>query len=445
MNEKKINIMTCPITRKSPFHLRNITDLPDELLVAEIFSRLSIQNLRSFEKVFSSSQRVKECVTQALYMRAIRVFKIDQSYNFVIEEYLEVIERVRRCISGDPEVFFPMMPQLSPNQVFQLLSNPEFYDSRYRSIGLTAALPHLPELTLDRANCNLRDIVILQPFEPDFAVDCIGPLKMAISKWDVKVVSYLLDTYHPDIHSPDISQSFFSSVLRDNPSHTVIEDNRVAIVNALIRAGANINVEDFKDSPLHLAVTYNYPKVVQTLIDAGANIEARDQICSTPLHEATAKGHLDIMKMLIKANANIEAENQLHETPLHLAARFGHLDAAQMLIDNKARIERSAERRNRWFYDEPLHQAAANNHSEIVRILIIQGSNVNATNYPYHNTPLHHAAENGHFQMVKILLQAGANVQAQNIFGQTPLQKGVANGCQELIDVLTQAASKVTM
>ncbi len=58
----------------------------------------------------------------------------------------------------------------------------------------------------------------------------------------------------------------------------------------------------------------------------------------------------------------------------------------------------------------PLMEAASAGHTDIVRLLIAHGADVNAQSSSG-NTPLMYACAGGHEEVVRVLLEAGANVE----------------------------------
>ena len=91
----------------------------------------------------------------------------------------------------------------------------------------------------------------------------------------------------------------------------------------------------------------------------------------------------------------------------------------------------------------PLHAAAEYGHTEIVKILLEHGANVNAVllEEVIHNTPLHKAAQYGHLEIMKLLLENGADINA-NIEGYTPLFFAAMHGTSmEVIEYLLKCGA----
>lgn len=73
-----------------------------------------------------------------------------------------------------------------------------------------------------------------------------------------------------------------------------------------------------------------------------------------------------------------------------------------------------------WIKFTLLTIAAENGHTNIVKVLLEKGADVNEKDWSG-MTPLHLAAKNGYESVVKVLIQAGADVNAASQYGKTPL------------------------
>ncbi|KAL2749866.1 transient receptor potential channel pyrexia-like [Vespula maculifrons] len=166
----------------------------------------------------------------------------------------------------------------------------------------------------------------------------------------------------------------------------------------------------------------------------------------TVVHLAAWKGHLDLLKRFLERGANIKSLDKIGRSALFYAAHAGHLEVTQWLLKNKSstetRIGIDSCRRHGLKIQEtskvdcrvgqdlpvpeccgrtPLHQAAKNNHSDVVKTLVEAGANVNAQD------------ERG----ITALLLAGCNVNSNDVI---EMSKFV-----EIIDVLVSAKASTNV
>ncbi|KAF2734617.1 ankyrin [Polyplosphaeria fusca] len=94
-----------------------------------------------------------------------------------------------------------------------------------------------------------------------------------------------------------------------------------------------------------------------------------------------------------------------------------------------------------------LHYAAANGHSDVIKVALSYNADddkaptpalINALNGAG-NTPLHWAAVNGHLQCVKMLIQSGADVTIINAAGHDAVFEAEINDKQDVVDWLLGA------
>lgn len=202
---------------------------------------------------------------------------------------------------------------------------------------------------------------------------------------------------------------------------------------------------------LSLASTRGHAACVQTLLrqrrTTTFDIESRHALCA-----ASSAGHAEIVEMLLAASANPDGANpstapSAGSCPLAVSANHGHLSCVQLLvaagasvngvsganrgtplceahdaviaaclIDAKADVNGSSLRL------PPIHSACVRNASDVVRVLVAAGANVNATsNTRARLTPLMFAASSGNDQTVHALLQAQADVNMTSSCGLSAL------------------------
>lgn len=119
-------------------------------------------------------------------------------------------------------------------------------------------------------------------------------------------------------------------------------------------------------------------------------------------------------------------------TPLQLACFFGHEDVARYLAGNGAQID--AVSKNAMAI-QPLHAAAAGNHTAIVQLLLEAGADANAVQQDSFR-PLHAAAQNGSAELARLLLAHGADPNLTDALGRAPRDLAAEGGYDEVAALL---------
>jgi ankyrin repeat protein len=92
-----------------------------------------------------------------------------------------------------------------------------------------------------------------------------------------------------------------------------------------------------------------------------------------------------------------------------------------------------------------LIMATINGHTEVVRLLLSKGADMNKPAH-FGFTPLWYAAEEGHLDIAKLLINKGANINAQDhMFHMTPLMRALSNNKDKLADLLIQKGANVNI
>lgn len=189
-------------------------------------------------------------------------------------------------------------------------------------------------------------------------------------------------------------------------------------------------LDSINSSWLYIAAQQGHIDVVNALIDAGANVNLLIDNDIRPLFVAAENGHLDVVKALIKANANLNLGIANGATPLFVAAQKGHLAIVNELIAAGANIDLAR-------VDDgvtPLIMSVNNGHPNVVSTLIKAGAKINLA---MRNgcTSLIVAAQSD-LDVVRELINAGANVNLAMMDGATPLFVAAKNGNKEIIELL---------
>ncbi|WP_257454206.1 ankyrin repeat domain-containing protein [Archangium lipolyticum] len=148
-----------------------------------------------------------------------------------------------------------------------------------------------------------------------------------------------------------------------------VRGGRAAIVDALLKAGANARTLDTAGrSPLHGAVE---PDSVELLLSAGAELDARDKSSSTPLLSALQRKKPEVAKVLLRHKADVRTASSDGTTALHAAARFS-TELSSLLLEAGAPLDAS----DSWG-KTPLTEALEAGNLEVVELLLARGSQPN--------------------------------------------------------------------
>lgn len=271
------------------------------------------------------------------------------------------------------------------------------------------------------------------------------------------------------------------------PLHHAVVGGHGTAVNLLVEKKANVNsVKKDGVTPLHISAALGRVEIAKTLIKNGANANVIDQKGRTALSIAQKGKQTEIVKMLIgkgitnteygekssysveelkalfdaigagdleNARKMIETNRQLvnakgtrgkfmdatlkdkygpydNVTPLHVAANCGQTEVIKLLLDNGANIEAEEQ------YLTPLCWALASNQVEAARLLISKGCRKNGE-------AINEAAFHGHIDAVKFLLQNGINVDEKNDIGRTSLWGAALGGYVDIVNLLIEKGANV--
>ena len=172
---------------------------------------------------------------------------------------------------------------------------------------------------------------------------------------------------------------------------------------------------------------YGKKDVVAALLATGAPLD---------VFEAAATGQTTRLADLIAKDPSlVNAYSPDGFTPLGFGVFFGQPEVVKALLDAGADVNLPSRESMKV---TPLASAAAAKQTEIARLLIARGANVNARAAGGH-IPLHEASANGDVELVKLLIERGADINAKTDDGKTPLDFAAEYKRAEVIELLKKS------
>jgi ankyrin repeat protein len=234
--------------------------------------------------------------------------------------------------------------------------------------------------------------------------------------------------------------------------------NNQEMVSLLISAGADTNsANDYGATPLWLACNNKNPRIVNQLLAAGADPNASLWSGETPLMKCAKTGDAGSVSALIKAGAYVDAAEMVQgQTALMWAAAEGHSDVVRMLIDNSADVSAktipTADKLPHscavceWKPSPggftPLLFAARSGDIPTSRIFLEVGADPNEATVEHGNS-LVIAAAGGHYDLALFLLQMGADPNVSDDTGLTALHHAVGAGLSLLNGVIYDGVYRI--
>jgi ankyrin repeat protein len=176
-------------------------------------------------------------------------------------------------------------------------------------------------------------------------------------------------------------------------------------VKSLLNKGAYIHAQDSEGRCALVAAAYkNHLEIADLLIAAGADVNMKDNTIQSAYLISTMEGHgyLELLKKTLKAGANVHSTDSDNGTGLIRASDRGHVEIVKELLKTDIRVNHINRMGWTALFEAILLGGGDERHTEIVRLLVDAGADLNLPDKDG-VTPLAHAKNRNYTGIVKIL------------------------------------------
>lgn len=163
------------------------------------------------------------------------------------------------------------------------------------------------------------------------------------------------------------------------------------------------------------------------------------------LVSAVEKSNVEEVRKLISKRIFINNTNLNNKTALYWAIIRNNTEIVRLLIEKGADVnEKDMFGMLDMHNDTPLQHAAGEGNIAIVRLLLASGANINPRyGFPLDITPIHKAAQNGHTEIVELFVNKGIDVNSKDYHHRTPLHEAADRGHAQTAKLLIAKGADV--
>jgi len=152
---------------------------------------------------------------------------------------------------------------------------------------------------------------------------------------------------------------------------------------------------------LYFSIRYHRNDIFYYLEGIGLDINEKNYWGLSLLSEACSFGNIEIAKYLYKKGFNINEFGQYYNSlELSISSKGDNINTIKFLIENGIDITRKNHR--------SLILACYHNNTEVIKLLVLAGANVNEKRDEY--VPICHCIKHNNIEMIKFLISNGANI-----------------------------------
>ncbi len=243
----------------------------------------------------------------------------------------------------------------------------------------------------------------------------------------------------------------------NDDGHTALieaaRNGHTGLVRLLIEHGADVNhTTSFGTTALIYAAEKGYKEIIELLLAQRAEVNLANEAGATALTWAAQRGHKEIAELLIAHGADVNCKTERGNTPLKLALFKSRRKLGTLLIGYGASITPTLE--NDYSFLKPIEQEINNSLVYARAMGDIRGverlpANPEPTASSYlasASTALHMAAAQDHSDVIRLLLSNKFfNSNAQDEKGNTPLHCAIRSGSDKAARILLAHDAQVSI
>lgn len=309
--------------------------------------------------------------------------------------------------------------------------------ARVEASGTTTGIQEPTALQLASRGGHLKIVQLLLQLNANVNAEPVQggytSLAGAAKSGSVDIVKILLAA-GADINPPALR------LVRRTALQAAAETGNLDIVNTLLDAGAKVQTEPWAGSALEFAAASGHHDIVERFLQILGNQIDTTSLRVDALYAAVENGHRNIVqsllaadtpavqptsthnlkgllllaasngdatmvKILLNAKADPNTTDLFHMiSVLQVAVEAGNVEISELLITAGANVNSASGRTN-----SPLHIASKKNSIAMVKLLLDSGADTNAVSYT--GEPVFQAAENNSSKEIQILIQSRGNHQ----------------------------------
>lgn len=259
-----------------------------------------------------------------------------------------------------------------------------------------------------------------------------GSDKLSDSLKTLKKCRLICQRWNRLLHDKQVLQNFFNTLELPELSDEQMEAIQIYLVT--IAAARTFNQKEIWFLNRLRSYMQKKPRALAELIGGE----------EYPLRYVSTHNALESVRCLLVLGAATMLEPN-KETPLHVAASQGHTKIVRLLLEYNVPLEAEAEDNALEDYENctALHLAVAGGHIGLAQLLIRRGANKEAAEILSNQRPLHIAVDKNNFKMTKMLLALGCDLEAEAWNGNRPLHIAAQWASKKIIRLLLRHGAEM--